>query len=168
MAITNAQIETQLTEQKAFMEGLKASNEEMQQMLRQALASNAPATPDPSLVDAVKGAARTPGKVGNAGPDMSAEQKAQLEKMVEEKQLRAQVEQLKNWEMTAALREAARRANRPTPVAELVGTEEGFALSLDIGRAALYVGVAVAIAVTAYGLILLVKEGVAWVAKQWA
>ncbi len=140
----------------------------------EALKNNAPATPPPGVADAINGfTASTPPTaqpVSGLDPDKMKEFMAlqgQIREM-QQQQLAGQYGQrASELEMQREIRALEASLNRAPAVAELVSTKDGLSINVDIGRVALYTGIAVAIAVTAYGLILLVKEGVAWVAKQW-
>jgi hypothetical protein len=145
----------------------------------EALKNNAPGNaPPPGIGDVVSNFAQNnpPPAPGTAQPPSGLDPakmkefmgfQAQIQEMHQQQLANQYGQRITELEMQRELRALEQSIGRAPAVAELVGTKDGFSISLDIGRVALYTGVAVAIAVTAYGLILLVKEGVAWVAKQW-
>ena len=142
----------------------------------EALKNNAPATPPPGMADAINGFTASAPPPGTAQPVSGLDPNKMKEFMALQGQIREMQQQqlasqygqrASELEMQHEIMALEHSIARPPAVAELVSTKDGLSINVDIGRVALYTGIAVAIAVTAYGLILLVKEGVAWVAKQW-
>jgi len=74
--------------------------------------------------------------------------------------------ELRSFQAKAKLREARIRAERPAPVLSIATEDDQLSVHIHAWRVAKYVGVAVLVSVATYGLFLLVREGVKWVARR--
>jgi hypothetical protein len=74
--------------------------------------------------------------------------------------------ELSSWLAKAQLKAARQRAERPGPLMAIATESDQMTVHVDMWRVVKYVGAAVLVAAAGYGLFLLVKVGVNWVARR--
>jgi len=74
--------------------------------------------------------------------------------------------ELSSWLAKAQLKAARQRAERPGPLMAIATESDQMTVHVDMWRVVKYAGAAVLVAAAGYGLFLLVKVGVNWIARR--